>query len=433
MNIVERAGQFVQGLKKIMRLRAEGWKQCPRCGSYHTIRHGTYARHPWGIRGRLTIRVQRHKCHQCQHTYAEQTIWLAPRSWYTRAVHRMAIDGWMHGRSSLRRVAEFVRSMIGRQERWWIWHSLLEEELGEKAEEKSCYLSASTVQRWLDRAGNVAQASIAGQLRGIRCAGEMGTDGLWARLRGGVKRVGLLLVDYTSGLVHPPVVVEDEAQASHWGQLFQRAQAAGLWLADLNGITSDGSQGLLSYLRTELSGVHQQRCVWHVWRSVSRQVRQQIKMAVQGLDDQAAKERRRQLRRELSGMLHAFFDATSYECAEEALAELAAHICGQALATGLEKLQDALLMHLMQNHTGLTRVGPEWYWRDFRQRLSGGRNHGSQQRLERALLSWAIYRNFTPVQRRSEQKRHYRHPGQSPLEVAGAPPGSLSYLDALGV
>jgi len=66
-------------------------------------------------------------------------------------------------------------------------------------------------------------------------------------------------------------------------------------------------------------------------------------------------------------------------------------------------------------------------------RLSHGRNHGSERRLEQALLIWAIYHHFTPAQRRKERKRHYRHPGQSPLEVAGAPPGKLSYLDALGV
>jgi len=83
--------------------------------------------------------------------------------------------------------------------------------------------------------------------------------------------------------------------------------------------------------------------------------------------------------------------------------------------------------------SNLQRVTPEWYWRDFRLRLSRGRNHGSEPRLERAALVWAIYHNFEPAQWRSERKRHYRYPGQSPLEVAGAPPGQVTYLDALGV
>lgn len=322
-----------------------------------------------------------------------------------------------------------MRSLIGEQERWCFWHPL-----EVRSENKdTCYLAASTVHRWLDRAGTVAQASVAGQLSGIHCSGEMGTDGLWARLRGGAKRVGLLLVDYTTGLLYPPVVAEGEERARQWGQLFECVREAGLSWEGLNGITSDGSQGLLSFLRTELSAVHQQRCIWHVWRNVSGQMKRQISAAVQGLDEQEAKQRRQQLKRELSHLLHAFFDATSYDPASEVLAELASHLCGQGLAEKLGGLQDAIFIHLMDNHTGLARVGPEWYWRDFRQRVSGGRNHGSQQRFERALLIWAIYRNFTPAQRRSEQKRHYRHPGESPLDVAGAPPGGLSYLDALGV
>ena len=61
-------------------------------------------------------------------------------------------------------------------------------------------------------------------------------------------------------------------------------------------------------------------------------------------------------------------------------------------------------MHLMDDHQGLVRVSPEWCWRDFRQRLSRGRHHGSGQRLERAALAWAIYRNLTPAQRRSEHR-----------------------------
>lgn len=44
------------------------------------------------------------------------------------------------------------------------------------------------------------------------------------------------------------------------------------------------------------------------------------------------------------------------------------------------------------------RVSPEWLWRDFRLRLSRGRNHGSSERLERAALVWGIYRIATLVQ-----------------------------------
>ena len=94
---------------------------------------------------------------------------------------------------------------------------------------------------------------------------------------------------------------------------------------------------------------------------------------------------------------------------------------------------DRLLVYQMDYCRGRQRVSPEWYWRDFRLRLSRGRNHRSEQRLERAAVLWALYHNFEPAQWRSERKRHYRHPGLSALQVAGVPPGQVSYLDALGV
>jgi hypothetical protein len=116
----------------------------------------------------------------------------------------------MHGRTSLRRTAEFVRSWLGHQERWLLWRPL-EEGL---ALTECCFLSASAVHRWLDRAGIEAKRSVADQLREIPCSGEMGTDGLWARLRGGGKRVVLVLVDSGSGLIWPPVVATDEERAT---------------------------------------------------------------------------------------------------------------------------------------------------------------------------------------------------------------------------
>jgi hypothetical protein len=135
----------------------------------------------------------------------------------------------MHGRTSLRRTAEFVRSWLGHQERWLLWRPLegRASEAEDPALAESCFLSASTVHRWLDRAGIEAKRSVAGQLREIPCSGEMGTDGLWARLRGGGKRVVLALADSVSGVIWPPVVATDEERATSWQQLFERAEAEG--------------------------------------------------------------------------------------------------------------------------------------------------------------------------------------------------------------
>lgn len=156
-------------------------------------------------------------------------------------------------------------------------------------------------------------------------------------------------------------------------------------------------------------------------------------MAATGLVGAAATAVRQATRRTLVGLVHAVLDARDAASAQAALAVLAAHPLGTALATALAGVLDAALVPTLAYHDGLVRVGPEWCWRDFRLRLSHGRNHRTNDRLERAALVWAIYHNFEPAQARSERKRHYRRPGQSSLALAGVPPGDISYLDALAI
>jgi hypothetical protein len=152
-----------------------------------------------------------------------------------------------------------------------------------------------------------------------------------------------------------------------------------------------------------------------------------------GLVGEAAVKARRAIRRELVALVRAVVDAKSEAEAELALSKLKANRLGEGLAIQVEEHLDAMLVHLMHYNRGLARVGPEWLWRDYRLRVSRGRNHGSDERLERAALVWAIYANFTPAQWRSEKRRKYKRPGQSSLAMAGAPPGRVSYLDALRV
>ena len=274
---------------------------------------------------------------------------------------------------------------------------------------------------------------MAGQLCGIGSAQELGTDGLWLKLRGQVRRVVLLLVDSVSGLIYPPVVAEGEETAEPWRRLFGRARQAGLDLDAVRGVTSDGAVGLVDYLRRSLGWVHHQRCVWHVWRNVGKQIARAGRQAAEGLPAEAAKPIRRQVRAELRSQVRPILAAQSYVEAEAAVARLQAHAYGAAIGQQLNELLDALRIYQLAYCQGLQRVSPEWYWRDFRLRLSHGRNQRSDQRLERAALVWAIYHNFEPAQWRCERKRQYRHPGQSALQVAGVPPEPISYLDALGV
>jgi Transposase, Mutator family len=429
MNIIERARTFRQGLQALAGRSAVAWRRCPYCGDTLTCKWGSYVRRPWTFAGRQAVRVGRHRCLRCRRTYSEPSAWLVRGSWYAREVHRRAIDAWQHEGTSLRRVAEGLRSWLGRQERWLLWRPL------EAAPPRTaqCLLSASTVHRWLDQAGQRARRQAVGQLAGVPTSGQLLTDGLWARLRGGARRVVLLVTDSVSGVVWPPVVVAGEEAPRPWQRVFVRARAAGLNREDLWGVTSDGARGLSAYLRRHLSWVNHQRCVWHLWRGLGGELAAQAAAAANALTGRAAARVQQQTRMELAALVRAVFDAANEAAAWEAYACLAAHPRGSGLAAALREQVAAALVHRRKHQAGLVRVGPEWCWRDFRLRLGHGRNAGSAGRLERTALVWALYRNFTPAQERSERKRKYRHPGRCPLAVAGIPPGEVSYLDALAV
>ena len=289
------------------------------------------------------------------------------------------------------------------------------------------------MQRWGDRAGRRAQQTVPDQLAGVPTSGQVGTDGLWARLTGTVTRVVLLLSDSVTGVVWPPVVARAEREAADWAPLAQRAVAAGLDADAVRGLTSDGAQGIAAFLDTAWTWVNHQRCQFHLWRHLGGAFAQATATAATGLSGAAATAIRRTTRRTLAGLVRAVLDATDWDAAHAALAAVAAHPLGTALAAALRPDLDAALVYRLPYHRGLARVGPEWLWRDFRLRLSRGRNHRTDDRLERAALVWAIYRNFEPAQRRRERKRTYRRPGCCPLTMAGVPPGDVSYLDALAL
>jgi hypothetical protein len=294
-------------------------------------------------------------------------------------------------------------------------------------------LGASTVHRWLDEAGRRAEQATRRGWADVPSSGQVGADGLWAKLAGKTKAVVLLLSDRVTGLVYPPVVVPTEDEPAAWGQLFGRAARAGLRVSRVQGVVSDGSRGLAQFLAGRLVWVHHQRCVFHLWRNLATPLAAATTTAVGTLRGAAATAVRRATRRDLGALIHAVLDAVDDTTAVAALKTLAAHRLGAALARALRNDLDQALVYQSRVTVGLGRVGPEWHWRDFRLRLSHGRNHRSGARLERAATRWTIYHNFEPAQRRSERKRRYRRPGQSPLALAGVPPEEVSYLDALAI
>ncbi len=429
MNIVERGRRFLQSLRELAGRSTWDWRRCPTCGDTLTQKWGSYRRAPWFLDGRKEVVVPRHRCTLCRTTYSEQSALLVRGGWYSREVRRCAIDHWQHIGSSVRAISEDLRSRLGHQERWLLWRPL--DPLPDAA--GTCHLSASSVQRWLDTAGRQAAATVPDQLAAVPSSGQLATDGLWARLRGETRRVVLLVADGVTGVIWPPVVVAGEEAAEQWQKLFERARDAGLLLKQVRGVTSDGAKGVARYLATTLSWVSHQRCVFHLWRGLTGELSARVNEAAAGLVGEGATQVRREARRELVGLIRAVYDAPTHLDAQRAFAGLAAHRWGKGLARLVDEHLDAALVHLLEYNQGLVRATPEWLWRDFRRRVSHGRNHGTDARLERAALLFAIYHNFEPAQERREKTRHYRHPGLCPLAVAGVPPNGISYLDALSV
>ena len=307
INIIERAKHFLRTLVDLANRTAWDWRRCPYCGDTETRKHGFYPRHPWFFEGRKTIWIQRHRCPPCRRTYSEQLALLVRGGWYAREVRRYAIDQWQHGGGSFRRIAEFVRSWLGKQERWHFWRPL---DPNPSTAER-CHLGASTVHRWIDKAGKEAQKTVKGQLGMAETSGQFGTDGLWARLRKRAKRVVLLLVDNVTGIVWPPVVVKGEESSKDWGKLFERAKQAGLKLDKIRGVSSDGAKGLVGYLSSKLEWVNHQSCVWHIWRKLGGEISARVSEASMGLTGAAAKAARKTIREEITGLVRAVMDATS--------------------------------------------------------------------------------------------------------------------------
>ena len=240
-HIVARALAFVQSLLRLAQRNDLEWRVCPYCQSTHVHRHGTYLRRPFTLEGRLSVAVQRYRCQSCGGSYSQEDPEYPPKCWYARSVRRYAIDQWCFLGSSLRRVAEWVRSTINRDGRWQVWHPLSRPD----PQACKCKLHHSTVQWWLDQAGRRAQQGVAGMYAGLGPTRLVGADGLWARLRGGATRVLLMLRDSVTGLLWPPVVAVGEEAAASWAKLLRQAQRAGLALEELRALVSDGAQGLL--------------------------------------------------------------------------------------------------------------------------------------------------------------------------------------------
>ena len=118
MTIRERGRACRERWRRLAPRTAWDWRRCPSCGGTQTPRWGGYTRHPGTLAGRQTLRIQRPRCRVCQGSYAEDHPLLVRGSGDAREVHRAALDHWQPSGRRLRRTAEWLRSCIGKQDRW---------------------------------------------------------------------------------------------------------------------------------------------------------------------------------------------------------------------------------------------------------------------------------------------------------------------------
>ena len=255
MNIIERGRVFLQSLQALAARSAWDWQRGPACGSLLTIQNGSYTRRPWFFSGTparagatpAVPRLRQVVCGAVGAAGAGQLVRSGGAAPRRGSLARLACQSWAPVLAAHGGVSAFVAGAPG---------TLADmAALGCGAARRSLLsgrqygaaLAPSVGPGW------PAQASVPGPLQGLAQSAELGTAGLWARLRGGATRVVLLLADSVTGLLWPPVVAEREDQAEPWQRLFARARVAGPDWQHIRGVTSDGAQGLSALLGHTLS------------------------------------------------------------------------------------------------------------------------------------------------------------------------------------
>jgi hypothetical protein len=170
--------------------------------------------------------------------------------------------------------------------------------------------------------------------------------------------------------------------------------------------------------------MQQRRSVWHIWRGLTGKLSRAVSRAAKELAKDVAAAVRDTVRGELVKLIRGVIDAVTGR-------RLKPHWCSfWRIPTAwpwARSCRGCWSIRWPTARAWPATCVPEWYLRRFHLRVSGGSNHRFEQRLERATLLWVFYHNFESAQWRSERQRQYRHPGQGALEVAGVPPGQVSY------
>ena len=224
MNIIARGLAFLQWLVSLSQRSAWDWRRCPQCGSTVTCKWGRYrapARGFWrGGSGSGCSAIAARRA--ARPIRSSRRCWCGAVGMPGKCIAVRLIIGstWA---PSLRRTAEVLRSWLGHQERWLLWRPLDAEPAS-----AAIWRPARCIAGWMGRARRPKRAWT-GNSAALAQTQAVGTDGLWAKLKGQAQRVVLLVVDSVSGLVYPPVVAQGEESAGPWQRLFERASRPG-WI-----------------------------------------------------------------------------------------------------------------------------------------------------------------------------------------------------------
>jgi hypothetical protein len=422
MSLITDAIAFIDTL-----IRPQDNRRCPRCGSTLTKKNGGRCRSPRDLGGIRTVRIQRHYCHTCTHSYSEQRPEIAPRQWYTRRVQRKFLDMYTTIGGSLRRCASWITAEVTGRGRTFIWDPLVRAPWwGRTPEpEPEIELSHTTGWRWVQRSG-ASWRQREKAYAAVPQSGAVASDATYVRIRGICTAI-LGVVDgiwrTTFGLFHLATEESDEEIE----RAFDLAAKAGLILEQIKVFASDGAAGFREFLARCLYRARHQRCVFHLWRNVLPIITRYAAVA----GDEWAEG--------LKKCIACVWNASSKAEAEAMLKLLVAVYEAEPIAQEAVRLvQETFaqaMTHLVAGLPGVSRTSCvcEWVWRYYKERVAQMGGFMSADGCDHFNAVWEVALNFRRYQRRKERLRHYKYPGLCPLEVAGVMVQGVTWLDALAV
>jgi len=421
MNIIESARDFVKKL-----LEPTDPRCCPYCHKRMTKKNGFYTVTIRDLGGVRQEKVQRYRCHLCRCTYRPSDPCREARARYTRQVQRKALDLYFHLGASLRHAAESLRSEINPgTERALIWNPFLRLS---PPPQTIARLSHTSIWRWEQEAAQrVEKQAQQGRFhRLIRFSGALVADASTVYIRG-VATPLHLIADAVSRVGLTVRRLRTESEAVIAGQFRLALAWWALRAEEVRVLVSDGAAYYRYVLDRVLRWAKQQRSLFHLWRNISPHL--------QAFAEQAADE----AMEILMDAIHAVWDALSLQEAQEAFAALLglwSHVPQlQPVIQLIGKTLEEALLHTSQVIDGMGRTSnvAERFFRRYRQRVRRMCCFMSNGGCDAFNLLWLMYINLEPYQLRREQKRHYRHPGLCPLQVAGTDTQAVTWLDAVGI